>query len=89
MLQVAEICINKRTPLEKEDSHLFGLEKLYLKRSSIPAVTHVDYSARIQTVHKSTNPKFHSLISQFNALTGCPILVNTSFNVRGEPIEIH
>ena len=86
MLQVAEICINKRTPLEKEDSHLFGLEKLYLKRSSIPAVTHVDYSARIQTVHKSTNPKFHSLISQFNALTGCPILVNTSFNVRGEPI---
>ena len=65
---------------------MFGLDKLNLKRSSIPAVTHVDYSARVQTVSKKTNPKFHRLISEFKKITGCPILVNTSFNVRGEPI---
>ena len=57
-----------------------------MPRSSIPAVTHVDYSARIQTVHRDTNPRFHALISRFKALTGCPVIVNTSFNVRGEPI---
>ena len=65
---------------------MFGIEKLNIKRSEIPAVTHVDYSARIQTVNKDTNPKYHKLISEFNKKTGCPIVVNTSFNVRGEPI---
>ena len=77
-----EIC-NKMTYIEKK---LFGIDKLNIKRSSIPAVTHVDYSARIQTVDKKTNPKFHALISQFKKITNCPILINTSFNVRGEPI---
>lgn len=65
---------------------LFGIDKLNVPRSSIPAVTHVDYSARIQTVHAETNPRYHALISRFKALTGCPVVVNTSFNVRGEPI---
>jgi carbamoyltransferase len=65
---------------------LFGIEKLNVPRSDIPAVTHVDYSARIQTVHEETNPRYHALISKFKELTGCPIVVNTSFNVRGEPI---
>ena len=69
-----------------EDDKLFGIEKLNIKRSLIPAVTHVDYSARIQTVHKETNPKFYNLLKQFKKITGCPVLVNTSFNVRGEPI---
>ena len=70
----------------KENSSLFGIDKLNINRSKIPAVTHVDYSARIQTVHKNTNPKFHSLICKFKEITNCPVLVNTSFNVRGEPI---
>ena len=65
---------------------LFGIDKLNIPRSEIPAVTHVDYSARVQTVHANTNALFHALISRFKALTGCPVLVNTSFNVRGEPI---
>jgi carbamoyltransferase len=65
---------------------LFGIDKLNVPRSSIPAVTHVDYSARIQTVHPDTNPRYHALLSAFKARTGCPVLVNTSFNVRGEPI---
>lgn len=65
---------------------LFGIDKLNIKRSEIPAVTHVDYSARVQTVHKETNPKFHTLISRFKKKTGCSVLVNTSFNVRGELI---
>jgi carbamoyltransferase len=65
---------------------MFGIDRLNLVRSEIPAVTHVDYSARIQTVHKETNPRYHALISAFYELTGCPIVVNTSFNVRGEPI---
>ena len=64
----------------------FGIEKLNVPRSSIPAVTHVDYSARIQTVHRETNPRYHALLSAFKERTGCPVLVNTSFNVRGEPI---
>ena len=68
------------------DKNLFGIEKLNSKRSVIPAVTHVDFSARIQTVHFETNPLYHKLISSFKKRTGCPILVNTSFNVRGEPI---
>jgi len=65
---------------------LFGIEKLNVPRSEIPAVTHVDYSARVQTVHADTNPRYHALISRFHELTGCPVVVNTSFNVRGEPI---
>ena len=72
--------------MSDEQKRLFGIEKLNVPRSHIPAVTHVDYSSRIQTVHKKTNPKFHSLISKFNKIKKCPILVNTSFNVRGEPI---
>ena len=72
--------------MSEKDKSLFGIDKLNVKRSTIPAVTHVDYSARIQTVHKSTNRKYYDLIDEFDKLTGCPILVNTSFNVRGEPI---
>ncbi len=69
-----------------EEQKLFGIDKLNIPRSEIPAVTHVDYSARIQTVRPETNPKYHQLISKFYELTGCPVIVNTSFNVRGEPI---
>ena len=69
-----------------QEEALFGIDKLNVVRSDIPAVTHVDYSARIQTVHAKTNPRYHALISRFEQLTGCPVLVNTSFNVRGEPI---
>jgi carbamoyltransferase len=69
-----------------EEQKLFGIDKLNVPRSEIPAVTHVDYSARIQTVHEETNPRYHALISAFKARTGCPIVVNTSFNIRGEPI---
>ena len=65
---------------------MFGIDKLNIVRSDIPAVTHVDYSARVQTVHKETNPRYHTLLSAFKERTGCPVLVNTSFNVRGEPI---
>ena len=69
-----------------EQQALFGIDKLNVSRSDIPAVTHVDYSARIQTVHADTNPRFHALLAAFKQRTGCPVLVNTSFNVRGEPI---
>jgi carbamoyltransferase len=69
-----------------EEQALFGIDKLNVPRSEIPAVTHVDYSARIQTVHADTNPRYHRLITRFKELTGCPVVVNTSFNVRGEPI---
>jgi len=69
-----------------DEEKLFGIEKLNIPRSSVPAITHIDYSARIQTVHSNTNPKYHALISNFKKKTGIPILVNTSFNVRGEPI---
>ena len=72
--------------MSEKDEKLFGIDKLNIKRSTLPAVTHVDYSARIQTVHKDTNPRFHELISKFHEITKCPVLVNTSFNVRGEPI---
>ena len=86
MLLVASIAASqKRTMSEAEDA-LFGINKLNIVRSSIPAVTHVDYSARVQTVHRETNPLYHELIARFYALTGCPVLVNTSFNVRSEPI---
>jgi len=86
MLIVADVREDKRRQMTAAEQALFGIEKLNVARSQIPAVTHVDYSARIQTVHADTNPLFHSLLSRFKALTGCPILVNTSFNVRGEPI---
>jgi carbamoyltransferase len=71
---------------EAEGASLFGIDKLRIQRSQIPAVTHVDHSARIQTVHRETNPRFHRLIETFAERTGCPMLINTSFNVRGEPI---
>jgi carbamoyltransferase len=86
MLLVAPIQPKLCLPLGEEDRHLFGIEKLKLKRSSLPAVTHVDYSARVQTVSPATNPRFYNLIVAFRRRTGCPTLVNTSFNVRGEPI---
>jgi carbamoyltransferase len=86
MLLVANIQKDKRLEMTKDEESLFGIDKLNIKRSSIPAVTHVDYSARIQTVHKETNPKYYALITKFNEKTDCPVVVNTSFNVRGEPI---
>lgn len=86
MLFVADVKTKHRVDMSDEEMKLFGIDKLNLIRSSIPAVTHVDYSARIQTVHKDTNPRYHALISRFKELTGCPVIVNTSFNVRGEPI---
>jgi carbamoyltransferase len=72
--------------MTEAEQKLFGIDKLNVPRSDVPAVTHVDYSARIQTVHAETNPRYHALISAFKGLTGCPVVVNTSFNVRGEPI---
>ena len=83
---VAAVQESRRKPVNPSDDKLFGVERLNVTRSEIPAVTHVDYSARIQTVHAGTNPKFHALLTAFKAETGCPVLVNTSFNVRGEPI---
>lgn len=86
MLLVADVAEDRRIAMTEAQQALFGIDKLNVPRSSVPAVTHVDYSARIQTVHADTNPRYHALISRFHALTGCPMLVNTSFNVRGEPI---
>ncbi len=86
MLLVANVLEQRRKPMTEAEQGLFGIEKLNVPRSDIPAVTHVDYSARIQTVHKETNPRYHALIQRFNKRTGCPVIVNTSFNVRGEPI---
>ena len=86
MLFVADVKESKRIRMNEKEKALFGIEKLNVPRSQVPAITHVDYSARIQTVHDDTNPIYHSLISKFNDLTGCPLVVNTSFNVRGEPI---
>jgi carbamoyltransferase len=86
MLLVADVVERRRRPMSAEEQSLFGIERLNVPRSDIPAVTHVDYSARVQTVHADTNPRYHALISRFKALTGCPVVVNTSFNVRGEPI---
>ena len=86
MLLVADVRDAHRIAMTEAQAGLFGIAKLNVPRSSIPAVTHVDYSARIQTVHRDTNPRYHGLISRFKALTGCPVVVNTSFNVRGEPI---
>jgi carbamoyltransferase len=86
MLLVADVRKEHQIAMTDEQQTLFGIDKLNVKRSSIPAVTHVDYSARIQTVHRETNPRFHALLSEFHKITGCPVVVNTSFNVRGEPI---
>jgi carbamoyltransferase len=86
MLLVADVAEKHRRKMTKEEDALFGIEKLNVPRSTLPAITHVDYSARVQTVHKETNPRYHALISAFKAKTGCPVVVNTSFNVRGEPL---
>lgn len=86
MLLVAPIKEDKKIEMNKDQEQLFGIDKLNIPRSEIPAVTHVDYSARVQTVHQETNPRFHQLLDEFDKLTNCPVLVNTSFNVRGEPI---
>ena len=86
MLLVSDVKREKQITMSEKDKKLFGIEKLNIKRSSIPAITHVDYSARIQTVHKETNLKYYNLINEFKKITDCPVLVNTSFNVRGEPI---
>ncbi len=86
MLMVAPVVEKRRRKMTEEENKLFGIDKLNVPRSEIPAVTHVDYSARIQTVHKESNPRYHALISAFKKRTGCPVVVNTSFNVRGEPI---
>ncbi len=86
MLLVADVVKSRRREMTAEEKQLFGIDKLNVPRSEIPAVTHVDYSARIQTVHEDTNSRYHALLSAFERKTGCPVLVNTSFNVRGEPI---
>jgi carbamoyltransferase len=86
MLLVADVKKSKQLEMTNEQKNLFGIDKLNVKRSNIPSVTHVDYSARIQTVHKETNLIFHKLITEFDKITNCPVLVNTSFNIRGEPI---
>ena len=86
MLLVADVQSDKRRAMTEEEEALFGIDKLNIPRSSVPAITHVDYSARIQTVHADTNPMYHAVISKFKEKTGCPLVVNTSFNVRGEPI---
>ena len=86
MLFTAPVAPRRRVPMTQAQCSLFGIDKLNVARSEIPAVTHVDYSARIQTVHAATHPRFHALLTRFKAMTGCPVLVNTSFNVRGEPI---
>jgi len=86
MLLVAKVKKEKQKKMSDEEKKLFGIDKLNIKRSEIPAVTHIDYSARIQTVHEETNKKYYDLIKKFKEITQCPVLVNTSFNVRGEPI---
>ena len=87
MLMVAPVVESRRTPITQEQAEtLWGIDLLNIPKSDIPAVTHVDYSARIQTVHEETNPRYHRLIETFEAKTGCGVIVNTSFNVRGEPI---
>jgi carbamoyltransferase len=86
MLFVAPVRKELRIELTDEQERLFGIDKLNLKRSQLPAITHVDHSARVQTVHEETNPRYHGLLQAFEQLTGCGVLVNTSFNVRGEPI---
>ena len=86
MLLVAPVKEDKRIDIPDEKKDLFGIDLLNVPRSQIPAITHVDYSARIQTVRKETNPRYYDLINEFDKMTGCPVIINTSFNVRGEPI---
>jgi carbamoyltransferase len=86
MLLVAGVVERRRRVMSAAELALFGIDKLNVVRSEIPAVTHIDYSARVQTVHRETNPRYHELLTAFKEATGCPVLVNTSFNVRGEPI---
>jgi carbamoyltransferase len=86
MLLVADVKKSKQLQMTEEQKNLFGIDKLNIKRSNVPSVTHVDYSSRIQTVHNETNPIFHKLIEEFERITNYPVLVNTSFNIRGEPI---
>ncbi|MCH8904492.1 MAG: hypothetical protein IIA45_11320, partial [Bacteroidetes bacterium] len=86
MLMVSNVRKDRQKSMSREEENLFGLDKLHIKRSDIPAITHVDYSARIQTVHKETNSLFHETISRFEEKQGCAVVINTSFNVRGEPI---
>jgi carbamoyltransferase len=86
MLLVADVVERRRRATTAEEQNRFGIDKLNVQRSEIPAVTHVDYSARVQTVHRETNPVYWELLTAFKQATGCPVLVNTSFNVRGEPI---
>ena len=88
MLTVSKLKENKRLKVSEDNENLFGIEKLNIPRSVVPAITHVDYSARIQTVHKNTNQRYYNIINEFKKITGCPIVVNTSFNVRGEPIVL-
>jgi len=86
MLLVADVQKNRRIEMSNEQKSFFGLEKLNVVRSDVPAITHVDYSARIQSVNSKTNPRYHEMLTKFNDKYGCPVIVNTSFNVRGEPI---
>ena len=86
MLLVAQVKKEKQIPMKEEDKNFFGLDKLNVVRSDVPAITHIDYSARIQSVNADDNPRYHQLIKKFEDKTGCPLIVNTSFNVRGEPI---
>jgi carbamoyltransferase len=86
MLLVAGVVERRRLAMSPAEQNLFGIARLNIPRSDIPAVTHVDYSARVQTVHRETNPRYHALITAFEQRTGCPVIVNTSFNVRGEPM---
>jgi carbamoyltransferase len=86
MLLVANVRPEHRREMTEDEKKLWGINKLNVIRSTIPAITHIDYSARVQTVHKETNPLYHKMISEFFAITGCPVIINTSFNVRGEPI---
>jgi carbamoyltransferase len=86
MLIVADVKERHRLPMTEAQQQLFGIEQLLVPRSTLPAITHVDHSARIQTIHAETNPRYHALVKAFKDRTGCPVVVNTSFNVRGEPI---
>jgi carbamoyltransferase len=86
MLLVAEVKKEKQRKMTSEETNLWGIDQLNIIRSEVPAITHIDYSARLQTVNKLDNPRYHELINKFYEKTGCPIIVNTSFNVRGEPI---